>query len=305
MEHISTTTHTDIKSDGWIARLPAATQPYALLARLDRPVGIWLLLLPGWWGIMLASHNVSRFGLRDMVTMALFAVGAVVMRAAGCIINDLWDRDLDRQVERTKARPLAAGTVTPPQAAVFLGVLLFIGFIILAEMSLVTILLGLLSLPLIVLYPLAKRYTWWPQLALGVIFNFGALMGWGAVTGALELPALLLYAGGICWTLGYDTIYAHQDIGDDMKIGVKSTAIKFGGDAQKWVAGFYAGAWVLILAAFLAAHADAVSLLFVLPTALHLAWQVGHWDRDNPMNSLDIFRSNREFGLLVLLAAAL
>jgi 4-hydroxybenzoate polyprenyltransferase len=299
-------THTDIKNDSWIAQLlPPQLQAYALLARLDRPVGIWLLLLPGWWGIVLAARHISQFTLIDAETIILFAVGAVVMRAAGCIINDLWDRDLDRQVARTRMRPLAAGTVTLQQAAVFLAALLLTGFWILCQMPLVTVLLGIMSLPLIVVYPLAKRFTWWPQLVLGLTFNFWALMGWGAVTGALELPALLLYAGGIVWTLGYDTIYAHQDIEDDMRIGIKSTALKFGPDAKKWVAGFYAAAWLLVFAAFAAAHAGWLSLFLLIAPGLHLAWQINRWDPANPVSSLDIFRSNRDFGLLVLLAGTL
>jgi 4-hydroxybenzoate polyprenyltransferase len=299
-------THTDIKSDGWIARrLPPLLQPYALLARLDRPIGIWLLLLPGWWGIVLAAGHLWTLNLRDQTTMILFGIGAVVMRAAGCIINDLWDRRLDRQVERTRGRPLASGAVSPLQATVFLAVLLLIGFMILMEMSLVTILLGFLSLPLIIAYPLAKRFTWWPQLALGLIFNFGALMGWGAIEDAVNLPALLLYAGGICWTLGYDTIYAHQDIEDDMRIGIKSTAIRFGDTSRKWVAGFYAAAWVLIFMAFVAAHAHWLSLLLLVPAGIQLAWQILMWNLDDPRSSLDVFRSNRDFGILVLLAAAL
>ncbi|HTK83518.1 MAG TPA: 4-hydroxybenzoate octaprenyltransferase [Patescibacteria group bacterium] len=299
-------THTDIRTDGWIGRwLPPAAQPYALLARLDRPVGTWLLLLPGWWGIVLAVGRYSAMNARDEKTMILFGVGAVVMRAAGCVINDLWDRDFDRRVERTMARPLAAGTVTPKQALAFLAVLLLIGFWILTQMSLVTILLGILSLPLIVIYPLAKRFTWWPQLVLGLIFNFGALMGWGAVTGAVGLPALLLYAAGIFWTLGYDTIYAHQDIADDMKIGVRSTAIKFGPDSKKWVAGFYAAAWVLILLAFIAAHENWQSFVFLLFPAMHFAIQIKMWDPNDPAKSLEVFRMNRILGFLVLLAAAL
>lgn len=299
-------THTDIKSDGWIGRwLPPPARPYALLARLDRPVGTWLLLLPGWWGIMLAAGRMSGMNARDEKTLILFGIGAIVMRAAGCVINDLWDRDFDRQVERTMARPLAAGTVTPKQALIFLAILLLIGLWVLMQMSLVTILLGVLSLPLIVVYPLAKRFTWWPQLVLGLIFNFGALMGWGAVTGAIALPALLLYAAGIFWTLGYDTIYAHQDIADDMKIGVRSTAIKFGADSRKWVAGFYTVAWVLILAAFLAAHENWQSFVFLLFPAMHLVMQLKMWDPADPAKSLAVFRMNRDFGFLVLLAAAL
>lgn len=297
--------HTDIKINGWIARfLPEKARPYAYLARLDRPIGIWLLLLPAWWAIFLASGGGLSLNGFDAWIVILFGIGAVVMRGAGCVINDLWDRDLDKSVERTRVRPLAAGLIKPFQAIIFLIVLLLLGFLILIQTkSLVTILLGIMTLPLIALYPLMKRLTWWPQLFLGVVFNFGALMGWAAVTGLVQIPAVLLYMGGIFWTLGYDTVYAYQDKEDDARIGIKSTALKFGTDSKKWVGGFYAAAWLLIAAAFATEKAGWLSFM-ILPLAGYLFFrQLNRWDMSDPQSALDVFRSNRDLGFLILIAA--
>lgn len=269
--------------------------PYALLARLDRPVGIWLLLLPGWQALALAGGGIGLF--------ILFGIGAVIMRAAGCVINDLWDRDLDRQVERTKLRPLASGALSKRQAAAFLLALLAVGLLILLQLNRATVFLGFLSMPLIAAYPLMKRITWWPQLFLGIVFNFGAPMGWSAVTDTLALPALLLYVGGVFWTLGYDTIYAHQDREDDLRVGVKSTAIFFGQKSRMWIAGFYLTAWLFFLSALLAAGAGFFSFFILSVAGLHPIRQIWTWDADDPASSLKIFRSNRDFGLLVLAAA--
>lgn len=297
-------THTDINNKGWLTRLPAAWRPYALLMRLDRPIGTWLLLLPGWWAIALAGGGWVSMNAADAVLFALFGLGAVVMRGAGCVVNDLWDRDFDRAVERTRLRPLASGAVSVRQALFFLAVLLLTGLGILIQLPLVAILLGILTLPLIVSYPLMKRVTWWPQFFLGITFNFGALMGWAAVTGVVSLPAVLIYIGGICWTLGYDTIYAHQDKDDDALIGVRSTARKFGAASRKWVAGFYAAAFILMALGFLTGGVG-LSGLLLLAAAAHLAWQVKAWDMNDPASSLKFFKSNRDFGLILLLAAAL
>lgn len=301
----NTIRHTDIKSDGWIGRyVPEKLHPYAYLARLDRPIGIWLLLLPGWWAIILASGGLLALNFDDIKLLVLFAIGAAVMRAAGCVINDLWDRKLDAKVTRTQMRPLAAGTVTVMQSGIFLALLLLMALWILLQIpSLVTVLLGFLAVPLIVLYPLMKRITWWPQMFLGVIFNFSILMGWSAVTGVIGQPSILLYAGAILWTLGYDTIYAHQDKEDDMRIGIKSTALKFGQHSKKWVAGFYAVSWLLFMNAFIAAEAGVLSGFVLLATAAHFAWQIYKWDVDNPQNSLAVFCSNRDLGLIILAAA--
>ena len=296
-------THTDINSKGWLARLPASWQPFAVLMRLDRPIGTWLLLLPGWWTIALGSGGWATMNVHDAWVFVLFGVGAVVMRGAGCVINDLWDRDFDRAVARTKLRPLASGTVSVKQALGFLALLLLMGLVILVQLPFVAILLGILTLPLIVSYPLMKRVTWWPQFFLGITFNFGALMGWAAVTGVVSLPAVLIYIGGILWTLGYDTIYAHQDKDDDALIGVRSTARKFGTASKTWVAGFYAGAFVLMALGFLIGGVG-LSGVLLLAGAAHLVWQVRAWDMNDPASSLRFFKSNRDFGLILLMAAA-
>lgn len=297
-------THTDINRKGWITGLPNVLQPYAILMRLDRPIGTWLLLLPGWWAIVMASGGVFQMNGQDIYLFMLFGIGAVIMRGAGCVINDLWDRDFDRAVERTKLRPLASGAVSVKQALVFLIFLLLIGLSILIQLPFVAILLGILTLPLIISYPLMKRVTWWPQFFLGITFNSGVLIGWAAVTGAVELPALLLYAGGILWTLGYDTIYAHQDKDDDALIGVKSTARRLGEHSRHWVAGFYAGAFALLALGYLLAGVG-LSGVLLLAAAAHMVWQVRTWDMNDPANSLRMFRSNRDFGLILLLATAL
>ena len=295
----------DASHSALIELLPPRARPYAVLARLDRPIGIWLLALPGWWAIVLASGGVFAMTLADWWVFILFGVGAVVMRGAGCVINDLWDRRIDAQIARTRARPLAAGTITPRGAMVFLLVLLLAGLLILSQMNLVTVVLGLLSLPLIVAYPYMKRITWWPQAFLGITFNWGILMGWSAVTEIIELPALLLYAGAIFWTLGYDTIYAHQDKEDDVLAGVKSTALKFGARSKNYVACFYALAWVLMAAGGILGAQFSFVFLWLLAAGAHLAWQLWAWDVADPESSLKIFRSNRDTGLLVLAAFAL
>lgn len=297
---VNTKTHTDIKRLAWVeTSLPAPLRPYAYLMRIDRPIGVWLLLFPALWSITLSiSDKVSYFDALWVVS--LFTLGAFVMRGAGCVVNDLWDRDLDAQVERTRARPLASGAVTPFQAIVFLATLSFIGLFILLHFNSVTIFLGLLSLPLIILYPLMKRITWWPQAFLGITFNFGALMGWAAMNGDIGWPAVLLYCGGIFWTLGYDTIYAHQDTDDDALIGVKSTALYFKERSKAWVSGFYTLAAIFFLSAVFSVHGAWASLLCT-PVMLHLLWQIKTWDSNSPQSALKIFKSNRDFAALFTL----
>lgn len=289
----------DIAAQGWLVRLPAPLRAYAVLARLDRPAGWWLLYLPGVWGIVLAGNPWP-----DVRLLLLFLLGAVVMRAAGCVINDLWDRDIDRKVERTRGRPLASGAISPLRALLFLGLLLTIGLAILVQLNRAAVALGAASLVPVVLYPLMKRITWWPQVFLGIAFNWGAPLGFLAATGELPAAILLLYLAGIAWTLGYDTIYALQDIFDDELIGVKSTARLFGtARARVWVAGFFA-ATVLLLAAsgwcFALAAPFFVGLL--LPAG-HFAWQVLRLDPHDARDCARKFRANRDAGLLV--AAAL
>lgn len=298
-------THTDIQDSGWIVRLPQAFRPYALLMRLDRPIGTWLLLLPGWWAIVMASGGIAAFNLHDVWIFLLFAFGAVIMRGAGCVINDVWDRDLDAQVERTRLRPLASGAVSVRQALLFLGILLLLGLLILLQLNITAILLGLLSMAFVVSYPYMKRITWWPQAFLGLTFNFGALIGWAAVTGTVSLPALLLYACGFFWTLGYDTVYAHQDREDDMRIGIKSTALRLGTASRIWVARFYMVAFLLLVAAFALSGATLIACGILAAAGGHLWWQIRTWAPDDPASSLRIFRANRDFGWIVLVAAAL
>lgn len=298
---MNTKTHTDIKRFDWIESLPSAVRPFAYLARLDRPIGIWLLLLPGLWSIVLAAGGLLSLNIHDSVLAMQFCLGAVIMRAAGCVINDLWDRKLDKKVMRTSQRPLATGEITVPAALAFLLLLLLGGLDILSRMNITTILLGIMVMPLVAVYPLMKRVTWWPQAFLGVTFNFGALMGWAAVSGILEFPALLIYAGAIFWTLGYDTIYAHQDMEDDALVGIKSTALKFGAHSKNWVTVFYACA--LILIAIGTAYAGTpLTVALVLLAGVHLAIQLVNWDPQSSASSLEVFKSNRNFGLLILLA---
>lgn len=293
--------YTDIKLTGWqVNFLPEKLRPYGVLARLDRPIGWWLLLLPGWWSIVLASGGVGGMNAYSWYLMGAFLLGAIVMRGAGCVINDFWDRDIDKMVERTRGRPLASGAVSPKQGLVFLGVLLSGGALILFSMNIFTIVLGFLVLPLIVLYPLMKRITYWPQAFLGITFNFGALMGWSAVTGGLSLAPILLYIGGIFWTIGYDTIYAHQDKEDDALAGIKSTALRFDAQSKIWVSAFYMIALVFFAAAIFLHTLDAINLALLILPALHMGWQVMRWNMDDQDNSLQIFKSNKVFGLIFL-----
>jgi len=289
---------TDIRRNGWVAQLPPAWQNYAILARADRPIGIWLLFLPGLWSICLAAPGFWR----GLWLAVLFALGATVMRGAGCVVNDLWDRDLDAQVERTRGRPLASGAVKPWQAIVFLAALCLIGLGVLLLLGRSAQILGVLSLALVALYPLAKRVTWWPQLVLGCTFGWGAPMGYAAATGHLAWPALPLYLGTILWILGYDTIYAHQDRADDTLIGVKSTARLFGANTVWMLTACYGGLLLLLATTIALAGLHPVAYwLLLLPAAL-LAWQTIRLDINNPARCLALFKLNRETGLLIALA---
>lgn len=291
----------DIKADSLILRLaPAALRPYLRLARMDRPIGTWLLLLPCWWSLALASN-----GHPDLYLMALFAIGSLIMRGAGCTVNDIVDRDFDGKVARTALRPIPAGEVSVKQAVAFLGFLLLMGLAVLLQFNTFTILLGISSLLLVALYPFMKRITYWPQAVLGLTFNWGALMGWAAVKGELSLAPGLLYAAGFFWTLGYDTIYAHQDKDDDEMIGVKSTALKLGTATPKWLALFYSLTVVCLLGAGYMIQAGAIFYGITALGAAHLVWQIKRLDIDDATNCLALFKANRHFGLIVLLAILL
>ena len=293
--------YTDITSTGWVGRLPAAWVPYVHLARLDRPIGAWLLFLPGLWSILLAGAPPGRTAW----LVALFLAGSFLMRAAGCVVNDMWDRDLDRRVARTAGRPLASGAVSMRAAAVFLAGLLAISLAILLQLAPKAQYLGTRILILVVLYPLAKRITWWPQVMLGLVFGWGAPMGYAAATGRLDPAAGVLYAAAFCWIVGYDTIYAHQDREDDALIGVRSTARLFGRHSRTFVGACYAAMLVLLaLAGWLAGLAAPFYAALALPAAL-LAWQVVWLDIDDPAGCLRLFRANREAGLAVALAILL
>lgn len=292
---------TDIAAHGWVARLPPTWRAYAVLARLDRPIGAWLLFLPGLWSILLARLPAGP----SLRLLGLFAAGAVVMRAAGCVVNDMWDRDMDRLVTRTAGRPLASGALRMREAAVFLLVLLLIGLAILLQLGPLARVLGVASLLLVALYPLAKRVTWWPQAVLGLTFSWAAPMGYAAATSELDGAALALYAAAFWWILGYDTVYAHQDREDDALIGVRSTARLFEHRTQPFLYGCYAATIALwVLAGALAGLGPWFFAGLSVPAGL-LAWQAATIDIDDPAGCLMRFKLNREAGLLVGLAILL
>jgi 4-hydroxybenzoate polyprenyltransferase len=288
----------------WVDRLaPAWARPYLRLARLDRPIGSWLLLLPCWWSVGLAAVG-AREGV-NLWHLVLFFVGAFAMRGAGCTWNDIVDRDLDARVERTRSRPIPSGQVTVATAAAFLVLQAMIGLAVLLQFNRFTIYVGLASLGVVAVYPFMKRITYWPQIVLGLAFSWGALMGWPATFAQLDPPALLLYAGAISWVIGYDTIYAHQDREDDALIGIKSTALLFRERTKPMLALFYALAVALIALAGFSAGAGLIFALGLLAFALHLAWQIARLDVDDPINCLAVFKSNRDAGLILFAGLAL
>lgn len=288
----------DIPDGDWIDRwLPAASRPYFRLTRIDRPIGIWLLLLPCWWGTALAAPSGPPVWL-----LLLFAVGAVCMRAAGCIINDIVDRRLDRQVARTANRPIASGAISPASGLLLAAALSLVGLAVLLQLNALSIGIGLMSVVLVVAYPFAKRITLWPQVVLGLAFNWGAILGWTAVRNDIALPPLLLYGAGVLWTLGYDTIYAHQDKEDDRRLGIGSTALRFGDRTKPWLGVFYGGFVVLLLLAGLTAGLPWLFVLLLIPVACGLAWQVIDLDTDTPRDCLAKFKANRWVGIGVFVA---
>jgi 4-hydroxybenzoate polyprenyltransferase len=304
----------DAVQGNWVDRLaPAATRPYLRLSRADRPIGTWLLLIPCWWGLLLAAAaDPAGLGPFDLWIAIGCALGAFLMRGAGCTWNDLTDRDIDARVARTRSRPLPSGQVTPSQAAAWMVAQALIAFGILVTFPPEAIALGTGSLALVAIYPFAKRFTWWPQIFLGLAFNWGALLGWAAHARGLETAPVLLYASGIVWTLFYDTIYAHQDREDDALIGVHSTARLFGTRTETWLSGFVLATAALaslgVGATGIEGEARAAAFLGILAFVGHLAWQLRRLDIDDPAVCLALFRSNRDAGLLMttgLLAAAI
>jgi len=297
----------DAVTGNWVDHIaPAWSRPYLRLARADRPIGTWLLLLPCWWGVLLAALKGGDFALFDLWIIAGCGMGAWLMRGAGCTWNDITDRKIDSQVERTRSRPIPSGQVSVKGAVLWMGLQALIAFGILLTFNTHTIFLGIGSLVLVVIYPFAKRFTWWPQVFLGLAFNWGALLAWTAHAGQLEWPAVLLYLAGISWTLFYDTIYAYQDTEDDALIGVKSTARLFGKESHKWLRRFMMLSVALLAIAIILAVSDNPNPMVMVialggPWAFgwHLTWQMRLLDIENPDVCLRLFRANRNSGLII------
>ncbi len=287
----------DSQHRGLVAALPASIRPFALLARFDRPIGWWLLFWPGAWAVALAGGAISRWTL-----IAWLLIGSIAMRGAGCVYNDIVDRDLDASVARTRSRPIASGAVSLKAAWAWLLVLCLIGLLVLVQLRLDTALLALASLALVAAYPFMKRITWWPQAWLGLVFSWAALVGWLETWGSLAVPGLLLYAGSIFWVIGYDTVYALQDREDDALIGVRSSALRMGRHVRSGTGICYALALLLWATAFWLHRPDPLVWLALLPLALHLLWQVATLRPDDGAGALARFRANRFAGLLMFLA---
>ena len=313
----------DLNSDGrvadathrnWVDRFaPQWSRPFLRLSRADRPAGTWLLLLPCWWGLLLAvAGDPSAPDRFDAWIFVACAIGAFLMRGAGCTWNDISDRKFDAEVTRTRSRPIPSGQVSVKGATAWMIIQALLAFCILLTFNRTAIILGILSLAPVVVYPFAKRFTWWPQVFLGIAFNWGALLGWVAHTGSLGWAPVALYLAGILWTLFYDTIYAHQDTEDDALIGVKSTARLFGSNSKKWLFGFFVGSVSLLGLAVIVALVETASYA-AMAAALtgawafgwHLVWQLRRLDIDNPEVCLTLFRANRDSGLIVVLFFAL
>jgi 4-hydroxybenzoate polyprenyltransferase len=283
---------------------PHWLRPYLRLTRLDRPIGWWLLLLPCWWSAALAGIANGWWG-PDLWHVLLFLLGAIIMRGAGCTWNDLVDRDIDGRVERTRSRPIPSGQISVHAAALFLVAQALVGLLILIQFNRTAIATGIASLGVVAIYPFMKRVTYWPQIFLGLAFSWGALMGWTAARGALELPALLLYAGSIAWVIHYDTIYAHQDREDDALVGLKSTALLFAERTRPALALFSTAAVILIGVAGYTGGGGLVFTLGLAAFAAHLAWQIARIDITSPESCLMMFRSNRDAGLILFAALIL
>ena len=303
----------DAATGNWVDHYaPAPARPYLRLSRADRPIGTWLLLIPCWWGLALAvAADPQGAGWFDLWIALGCALGAFVMRGAGCTWNDYTDREFDAQVARTRSRPLPSGQVSPRQALIWMAAQAGLGALVLLTFPPVAIALGVAALLPVLIYPFAKRFTWWPQAFLGIAFNWGALVGWAAHTGSLGWPAGLLWAAGLVWTLFYDTIYAHQDKEDDALIGVKSTARLFGDAATpRWLRRFLVGTLALAMLAVVLALRDAplvamgLALAGVWAFGAHLLWQLTRLDTTDTGKCLALFRSNRDAGLILALFLA-
>ncbi|MCP5071704.1 MAG: 4-hydroxybenzoate octaprenyltransferase [Rhodobacteraceae bacterium] len=296
----------------WVDRYcPVWSRPYLRLSRADRPIGTWLLLIPCWWGLLLAALADPAGPVRfDLWIVVACAIGAFLMRGAGCTWNDITDRDIDAQVERTRSRPLPSGQVTTRQAAVWMMMQMILAFAVLLTFNTFAIWLAIAALIPVAIYPFAKRFTWWPQVFLGVAFNWGVLVGWSAHADSLSLTPILLYLAGISWTLFYDTIYAHQDKEDDALIGVKSTARLFAENTARWLLGFQILTLVLMLVAVIVPGGGFVQNLSPLALAVvlgavwafgwHLTWQLRRLNIDDVDTCLHLFRSNRDAGLVLV-----
>src|SRR6266403_75150 len=286
-------------TDNWVdTRAPLWSRPYLRLSRLDRPIGSWLLLMPCWWSAALAAGMAHDFSRLPFI-LVLFLIGAFAMRGAGCTWNDITDRDLDAQVERTRSRPIPAGQVSVAQAAVFLVLQALAGLAVLLQFNRTAVGCGIASLVIVAVYPFMKRITYWPQIVLGLAFSWGALMGFAVTFGRIDATALVLYAGSIAWVIGYDTIYAHQDAEDDALIGIKSTALLFGARTRPALTVFYGLAVVLIGAALALAGAGFPAWIGLAAFAAHLVWQIRSLEISDPALCLRIFKSNRDAGLLL------
>lgn len=290
----------DARHGNWVEQYcPPALLPYAQLMRLERPIGWWLLLLPCWWGLALGQIAAGG-GMPNFWHAVLFLAGAIIMRGAGCVLNDIADKDFDAAVERTRARPIASGRVSRQQAFVFMAALCVAGLVILLQFNWYTVALGAASLVIVAVYPFMKRITHWPQFVLGLAFNWGALLGWTATHASLSAAPIALYAGGIFWTLAYDTIYAHQDKEDDILIGIKSTALLFGDNTRPWLAAFFALAIVCLGLALQIAHAGILAWAGLAGATIHALWQIRNFDHADGNRCLNLFKSNRMLGLIFL-----
>ena len=287
----------DTQHRGLVGRLPARLRSYALLARFDRPIGWWLLFWPGAWAVALAGGAVARWSL-----ILWLLLGAIAMRGAGCVYNDVVDRDLDARVARTRARPIASGAVSLGAAWIWLLILCLIGLIVWLQLGMLAKIVAIVSLAPVAAYPFMKRITWWPQAWLGLVFSWAALVGWAEIAGSMHWPLWLLYAGSICWVIGYDTIYALQDREDDALIGVRSSARRMGSHVRGGVTLFYLGALACWVGAFWLVRRDPLAIVALLPMAAHLGWQVTTLDTTDGGSALDRFRSNRFAGLLMFAA---